>query len=283
MKYIIITPIKNEEEFIRSTLESVVNQNIKPEEWIIIDDNSLDNTWKIISDYTIKYPWIKLYKNPSSEEENRSGGSKIVNLFNIGLQKIKISNYEIIVKLDADLALPKEYFSSIINNFKNNPQVALCGGYCLIPSGDGSWIREHNNPDHVRGAFKAYRKEAFIEMGGLRPIWNWDGIDEMILRQKGYNIETLELPVKHFRPTSAAYNPYKHSYKSGQEVYRMRYGSIIMIGKSISLMKDKPYLIKGLCFISGYISSLLNRDKPILKSDLSKFIRRYYYNRIFGK
>ncbi len=282
MKYVIITPVKDEESFIKEVLHSVINQTIKPEEWVIIDDNSSDNTYQIISEYAIKHLWIKLYKNSDPEQKERSGGSKIVNLFNIGIQKVQTTDYEIITKLDADLALPKDYFSTIINNFKNKPDVALCGGYCLIPDGNGGWVREYNNPDHVRGAFKAYRKNAFTKIGGLLSIWNWDGVDEMMLMQKDYKIETLELPVKHFRPTSDAYNPYKHSYKSGQEIYRMRYGFLIMIGKSLSLMKEKPYIIKGFYLISGYFASLINRDSSILDPDLSKFIRHYYYNKILN-
>ncbi|RPI66248.1 MAG: glycosyltransferase family 2 protein, partial [Ignavibacteriales bacterium] len=44
MKYVIISPVKNEEKYISYTLESVVNQTRLPEEWIIVDDGSTDNT-----------------------------------------------------------------------------------------------------------------------------------------------------------------------------------------------------------------------------------------------
>jgi len=283
MKYVVITPVKNEEKYIKETLESMINQCLRPDEWIIVDDNSTDMTCEIISEYLVFHQWIKLYKKTTSDNNERSGGSKIVGIFNWGMCKLKSNEYNIIVKLDADLSLPANYFSAIIKKFNSNPKLALCGGYCLIPDSTGNWIREYNNPDHVRGAFKAYRKEAFMEIGGLKAIWNWDGIDEMMLRYKGYQIETVELPVKHFRPTSTAYNPYKHSYKSGQEVYRMRYGWLVMAGKALNLMKENPFVLKGACFIGGFLSSLIKRDKPILNSDLSKFIRQYYCNRIIGK
>ena len=43
-RYIIITPVRDEEKFIRSTLESVVSQTVKPVEWVIVDDGSKDGT-----------------------------------------------------------------------------------------------------------------------------------------------------------------------------------------------------------------------------------------------
>jgi glycosyltransferase involved in cell wall biosynthesis len=50
MKYVIVTTAKNEERYIEYTLESVCNQILKPEEWIIVDDGSKDKTPEIIKD-----------------------------------------------------------------------------------------------------------------------------------------------------------------------------------------------------------------------------------------
>ncbi|HRG52810.1 MAG TPA: glycosyltransferase family A protein, partial [Bacteroidia bacterium] len=44
MKYYVITPAKDEEKFIKFTLDSMVNQLLKPAKWIIVDDGSTDNT-----------------------------------------------------------------------------------------------------------------------------------------------------------------------------------------------------------------------------------------------
>ena len=47
LKYVIITPVKNEEKYIAHTIDSVCNQILKPEEWLIVDDGSEDETKKI--------------------------------------------------------------------------------------------------------------------------------------------------------------------------------------------------------------------------------------------
>ena len=49
-KYIIITPVKNEEKYIRYKLDSVIAQTVLPEEWIVVDDGSSDNTSVIVEE-----------------------------------------------------------------------------------------------------------------------------------------------------------------------------------------------------------------------------------------
>ncbi|HSH65911.1 MAG TPA: glycosyltransferase family A protein, partial [Bacteroidia bacterium] len=48
MNYYVITPAKNEEKFITFTLDSMVNQLLKPVKWIIVDDGSSDRTKEIV-------------------------------------------------------------------------------------------------------------------------------------------------------------------------------------------------------------------------------------------
>ena len=51
MKYILITPARNEEKFIEGTIRSVVAQTLLPEQWVIVDDGSTDRTAEIVESY----------------------------------------------------------------------------------------------------------------------------------------------------------------------------------------------------------------------------------------
>ena len=64
IRYIIISPVRNEEKAIELTIKSVISQIIKPILWVIVDDGSTDNTISIISKYLPIYTWIKLLKLP---------------------------------------------------------------------------------------------------------------------------------------------------------------------------------------------------------------------------
>ena len=61
--YVIISCVRNEAKVIKSTLDSVVSQTMLPLEWIIIDDNSEDDTREILKTYSQKFTWIKWFRN----------------------------------------------------------------------------------------------------------------------------------------------------------------------------------------------------------------------------
>ena len=56
--YLLISPCRNEAEFMIKTLESVINQSQLPAKWIIVDDGSTDATPEILRSYSDRYDFI---------------------------------------------------------------------------------------------------------------------------------------------------------------------------------------------------------------------------------
>ena len=59
----IIIPCYNTEKYIEKCLDSILNQNLKKYEVILVDDCSTDKTVSIIKKYEKKYPEFKLIQN----------------------------------------------------------------------------------------------------------------------------------------------------------------------------------------------------------------------------
>ncbi len=78
---IITTPFKNEENDIKNTIEHMINQKIKPTYWIMVDDYSDDNSYKIASQFTEKNPWIKVIKSPFKKNLITTFCIFIINIF----------------------------------------------------------------------------------------------------------------------------------------------------------------------------------------------------------
>ena len=279
MKYIIITPANNEEKYIHYTLDSVVKQTLLPEKWIIVNDGSTDNTRNIVESYTKKYSWIRLIEN--FNKESRAGGTKVVKAFYIGYNTIKNRDYDFIVKLDADLTLPEDYFMNIVKYFKQNPTVGLCGGVVLNKYRNDI-IKEKVAYHHVRGAFKAYRKECFEDINGLKPILNWDGIDEMTAMYKGWDVKILPLQVIHHRPTSTEINRgIKSLVFSGREYYKNGHDLLLALLKAFHIsVRKKPLVLSGLIFYFNFIYAMIKNEPKNVDKQLAKFIRNFQYNRI---
>ena len=110
MKYYIIICAHNEEEFIEETLQSVVDQSVLPQKVVIVNDHSTDNTESIIDKHTLEHDYLIKINNNSSELH--MPGSKVVQAFYRGLSELD-EEYDFLVKLDADIILPKNYFEII--------------------------------------------------------------------------------------------------------------------------------------------------------------------------
>ena len=48
VKYVIVTPVRDEEKHIEATIDAVAGQTIRPAEWVIVNDGSSDRTGDIV-------------------------------------------------------------------------------------------------------------------------------------------------------------------------------------------------------------------------------------------
>lgn len=272
MKYYIVIPAHNEEAFVASTLQSLVEQTVLPTKIVVVNDNSSDATSNIVFEFIKKYPFIDLIEKTS--ELIHLPGSKVIQAFQTGFESLD-DNYDFIVKADADLIFPSNYFETIIKHFQSDSKIGMVGGFAYIEK-KGEFILENlTDKDHIRGAFKAYRKECFKQIGGLKPAMGWDTVDELLCKFYNWKIVTdATLKVKHLKPTGANYNKTAR-YKQGEAFYTLGYGFWItsIASAKLAMMKKKPLLFMD--YIKGFWKAK-SEKKPLLVSDeQAKFIRNY--------
>jgi glycosyltransferase involved in cell wall biosynthesis len=272
MNYYIVIPCYNEEKFIALTLKSLAEQTVLPKKIVIVNDNSTDKTEEIINDFAKKHSWITIVNTTS--DSIHLPGSKVIQAFHKGFE-ILDTNYDIMVKLDADLILPNNYFETIISHFKSDDTIGMAGGFAYIEK-NGNWILENlTDKDHIRGAFKAYRKECFLQIGNLKPAMGWDTVDELLCKFYGWKVITDEnLKVKHLKPTGANYDK-NARYKQGEAFYTLGYGFLItaIASAKLALMKKKPLLFFD--YIKGFWKAKMAKTPLLVTNEQAKFIRKY--------
>ena len=88
----------------------------------------------------------------------------------------------------ASISFKINYFQVIVDQFSQYPKIGICGGVCVIKSGETYIIEEETNLDHIRGAIKAYRRDCFESIGGLLHEMGWDTVDEHFARFKDWDV-----------------------------------------------------------------------------------------------
>ncbi len=281
MEYCIIIPAHNEEVFLADTLRSVLNQTHTPQKVIIVNDNSTDATESIIDLFIAKSPIFEKVNTTSSPLH--MPGSKVVNAFNKGLEKLNL-DYDFLVKLDADIILPENYFQEIAKIFTNHPKIGIAGGFAYEMDKNKMWKLNHPmNKDHVRGAFKAYTNACFNAIGGLKNAMGWDTVDELLAQYHGFDIYTNDaLKVKHLRPLGKSYNQ-KAKLLQGKALYTMRYGLWITLIASIKMAwkqrKPKAFFDN----LKGYFMARKEKTPFLVTKEEGKFIRKLRWKNIKGK
>lgn len=281
MIYQIIIPAHNEEKHIALTLQSLLEQTVLPKNVMIINDNSTDGTQTIIDSFCFGYP--ELFSSVSIESDAvHLPGSKVINAFNSALVFIN-KDFDIIVKADADLIFPSNYFETIINHFQSDATVGMVGGFAYIEK-NGEWILENlTDKDHIRGAFKAYRRECFQQIGGLKPAMGWDTVDELLCKFYGWKVITDEsLKVKHLKPTGANYNKTAR-YKQGEAFYSLGYGFLItsIASLKLAMRKGKPLLF--LDYLNGFRKAKSAKKPLLVTEEQAQFIRSYRWKKMKEK
>lgn len=280
MNYYIVIPTYNEEKFIALTLQSIVEQTVLPSKVVVVNDGSTDKTVEIVNSFVEKYSFIAAV-NKSSDAIHLPG-SKVIQAFQKGLETLD-DNYDIMVKIDADLIFPSNYFETIIKHFQSDERIGMVGGFCYIEK-NGEWILENlTDKDHIRGALKAYRKETFLQIGGLKPAMGWDTVDELLCKFYNWKVVTDEsLHVKHLKPTGASYNKAAR-YKQGEAFYSLGYGFFItaIASLKLALRKGKPLLFMD--YIKGFWKAKAAKKPLLVTDEQAKFIRNYRWKKIKEK
>lgn len=291
MDFYIIIPCHNEASFIKKTLGSLVSQTLLPKKIVVVNDQSTDESAAIISAFlprnrrgatneSVGYPEIELLNVTSSDEH--LPGSKVIQAFQKGFNTLN-DDYDVICKFDADLIFPTNYLETIAHHFNSNPKVGMAGGFCYVEK-NGSWVLENlTNKDHIRGALKAYRKECFTQIDGLKPAMGWDTIDELLAKYHGWKIQTDEsLQVKHLKPTGNTYNK-AAQFKQGEAFYRMRYGFWLTLIASAKLAKRKGSIKLLGYYMSGYFRAKRSHKKHLVTQDEGIYIRKLRWKGIRSK
>ena len=280
MNYYIVIPSYNEEKNILLTLQSIIEQTIVPKKVVVVNDNSTDKTLEIVMAFAKDYPIISLVNKTS--DAIHLPGSKVIQAFHKGLETLD-ENYDFIVKADADLIFPNNYFETIISHFQSDDKIGMAGGFAYIEK-NGNWILENlTDKDHIRGAFKAYRKECFKRIGGLKQAMGWDTVDELLCKFYNWKVVTDEtLKVKHLKPTGANYNKTAR-YKQGEAFYSLGYGFFITCIASLKLAmrKGKPLLF--IDYMNGFWKAKSTKKPLLVTSEQAKFIRNYRWKMMKNK
>ena len=280
LNYVLITPARNEAQFIELTIQSVVKQTVPPIKWVIVSDGSTDGTDEIVRKYANEHPWIELVRMPLRRERHFAGK---VHAFNAGYARVQHLDYEVLGSLDADVSFDQDYFSYLLRKLAEDRTLGLVG----------TPFKEGTNPtydyrfvsiEHVSGACQLFRRECFEQIGGYVPVKGGciDHIAVISARMKGWKTRTFtEKVCLHHRQMGTAQNSVLMArFRNGRKDYVIGNHPMWELCRAAYQMTKKPMVLGGLMLVSGYVWALIRRVERPVSPELVAFYRREQMQRL---
>jgi len=274
MKYVLVTPSRNEEKFIRKTLESMVAQTLRPVRWVIVDDGSSDRTGEIAAEYAQRYPWIEVVRRPPRVERSFAGK---VHAFNAGLERLRGLEYDVIGNLDSDLSFEPDYLEFLMGKSSAEPGLGVAGTP-FIENGYDSARDSFEGENHVAGGCQLFRRQCWEAVGGYVPnaAGGIDWVAVTTARMKGW--QTRSFPEKrfnHYRALGTAQRGVLASlFSYGEKDYYLGNSPVWEVFRVTYRLIKPPLFLGGLSVLAGFGSAALRRTKRAVSPELMRFHRR---------
>ncbi len=281
--YVLITPARNEAQFIEHTLKSVVAQTVRPLRWVVVSDGSTDGTDDIVKNYAAQHDWIELVRLPEHEQRNFAGK---VGAFNAGYARVRRLKYEVIGNLDADVSFGKDYLEFLISKFAENPRLGVAGT---------PYHEENANHDdrlksieHVSGACQMFHRKCFEDIGGYVPVQS-GGIDLIALlsaQAKGWQTQRFEEKFCfHHRNVGSGdhVGVWDRLLSRGKKDYLLGSHPVFEVFRSVYQMKSRPYIAGGFLMLVGYFWAAVRQLERTMPQELMHLRRRDQMQRLKDK
>ncbi len=275
-RYVLISPCRNEQQYMQETLDSVIAQSVPPTKWVIVDDGSTDGSSEILAVYANQHPWIEIVTRV--DRGHRSVGPGVIEAFYDGYAAITPQDYTYVCKLDLDLRLPPRYFEHLMERMEADPRIATCSGKAYVERG-GELVFERHGDDTSLGMTKFYRVDRFEAIGGFVREVMWDGIDCHMCRMQGWiacSWDEPELRFVHLRPMgSSQQSIWVGRMRHGYGQYFMGTGLTFMLASAVYRLAEPPVVLGSVAMFWGWLKSALQRKPRYDDPEFRRFLRRY--------
>ena len=277
--YVLITPARNEAQFIELTLQSMAAQNYRPLKWVIVSDGSTDGTDNLVRKYASDNPWIDLLRMPERTERHFAGK---VHAFKAGYDKAKDLNPDVVGNLDADVSIEPDHFQYLLSKFAENPDLGVGGS--PFKEGSRQYDYRFSNIENVWGGCQLFRRECYEAIGGYTPV-KGGGIDHIAVvsaRMKGWKTRTFtdKVCLHHRGMGTAQQGALKATFRQGSKDYSLGNHPLWELFRTLYQTKNSPLLVGGLALGAGYFWSMARKAEVSVSSDVVAFTRREQMQRL---
>jgi biofilm PGA synthesis N-glycosyltransferase PgaC len=275
-RYLLISPCRDEDDFLEVTIAAVAAQTVLPAKWLIVDDGSTDRTPAILAEAAARYPFIEVVRR--DDRGHRSVGPGVIDAFYHGLSRVELDQYDYLCKFDCDLDLPPRYFERLMEHFEADPWLGTLSGKLHLGV-KGRLHRERTGDENSVGPAKFYRVACFRAIGGFAREVCWDGIDGHMCRLRGWvarSVDEPDLAIHHLRQMGSSHiSLWTGRLRWGRGKRFMGSTPYYIAAVALYRMAERPYVIGGLGILCGYAKAAWEGTARMTDPEYLEFVRGF--------
>jgi hypothetical protein len=270
LSYAVVTPVRNDEENLRSLADALVGQTLVPERWIIADNGSTDSTTVIARQLAAQHSWINALDVPTSGGLMR--GAPIVRAFHAAVAQLE-TEPDVVVKLDADITFEVDHFERLLREFDADDRLGIAGGAGYERDNQGVWRQRHGTGAGVWGANRGYRWACLQAILPLEERMGWDTLDLVKATVHGWTARVIrDLPFWHHRPEGKRDGQRARTWAiQGGAAHYMGYRPSYMLVRTLYRALQEP---SALALLWGYAGAALRREPTCSDKEVRAYVRQ---------
>ena len=280
-RYLLISPCRDEAQYLRRTLDSVAAQSVQPTAWVVVDDGSTDETPAILEEYARRLPYLRVVRR--TDRGRREVGPGVIEAFYAGLKTVRLEDFDYLCKLDMDLDLPVRYFELLMQRMESDPRVGTTSGKpwfvhpqsgALVPEVCGDEMSVGNDQVLSRRLFQGDRwLRAPSDVGRHRlPPGPHARLD---CREHRSRAPPLRPPAPRRAPARRVSGP--GGFGTGFGQYFMGTSPLYYLAVVIYRLPTYPVLFGSVAMLWGYLRSWLKGLPRYDDLEFRRFLRSYQH------
>lgn len=171
----VVMPVYNREQYLKESIDSILNQTFTDFEFIIVDDQSTDSSWQIIQEYANKDSRIVAVKNTGKKGcfPSRNCGNKLAK-----------GKYIAVMDSD-DISIP-ERLQTQFDFMEQNPEIGICGSWAKTFGDKNEIIKPWQMHEKIRDA-------NFFSCAMIHPTIMFKNKDGIVYSEEGLSAQDYEL------------------------------------------------------------------------------------------
>lgn len=281
--FVLVTPAHNEADHLDALFRSILALDRRPDHWVVCDDGSADDTGPRAIELAEGTGFITVLHRPRRHDRQINSKADVVaEAYTEAIRHCPDADF--VVSLDADVELPADTFTFLLDRFEEDPELGLAGGiyrYDDTETGEAGRVRPH----HVPGPLQMFRREVFDAIGGYQalPDGGLDVVAGARARMLGWRTTAFpELVYQHNRRmgTGGGRRLLVAAFHGGVRDRSLGAGLPFMLVKTVRRIDDRPFVLSALARLAGFLHSAITRRPIALDPELLAFIRAEQRQRV---